>query len=108
MDPAQLLSRYADAWEMTRQMLEAARSEDWDTLLMLSDGRDQIFSPLMQAPPAAPANLQLANEIATLIQRILAADQQIQDLSRAWMKEISGLLASVHVEKKLLKAYEPV
>jgi flagellar protein FliT len=108
MDQAQLLARYTEAWEMTRQMLEAARSEDWDGLLNLDQTRDQLFAGLMQAPPVAPENLQLADETATLIRNILAADQQIQSLSQAWMEEINGVLTSVNVEKKLLKAYDPV
>ena len=108
MDQMQLLARYTDAWEMTRQMLEAARSESWDELLNLDQTRDQLFAGLMQVSPVAPENLQLADETATLIRNILAADQQIQSLSQAWMEEINGVLTSVTVEKKLLKAYDPV
>lgn len=108
MDQVQLLARYTDAWEITRQMLEAARSENWDELLNLDQARDQLFAGLMQAPPVAPDNLQLADETAALIRSILSADQQIQSLSQAWMQEINGVLTSVNVEKKLLKAYDPV
>ncbi len=108
MDQMQLLARYTDAWEMTRQMLEAARSERWDELLNLDQTRDQLFAGLMQAPPVAPENLQLADETASLIRSILSVDQQIQSLSQDWMEEINGVLTSVNVEKKLLKAYDPV
>ena len=108
MNQAQLLASYTDAWENTRRMREAARGEDWDGLLVLSQGREQLFSQLMQAPPVAPENLQLADETAALIRSILAADQQIQSLSQDWMVEINGVLTSVSVEKKLLKAYDPV
>ena len=108
MDQAQLLASYTDAWEITQRMLEAARDEDWDGLLDLSQGREQLFSQLMQALPVAPENLQLANETVALIRSILAADQQTQSLSRDWMEEINGVLTSVNVEKKLLKAYDPV
>jgi len=108
MDQVQLLARYTDAWETTQQMLEAARSENWDELLNLDQARDQLFAGLMQASPVAPENLQLADETAVLIRSILSADQQILSLSQDWMEEINGVLTSVTVEKKLLKAYDPV
>lgn len=108
MDQAQQLAHYTEAWEITRRMLEAARSEDWDELLNLDQVRDQLLAGLMQAPPVVPENIQLADKTAALIRSILAADQQIQSLSQAWMEEINGVLASVNVEKKLLKAYDPV
>lgn len=108
MDQAQLLACYTEAWDITRKMLEAARSENWDELLNLDQTRDQLFAGLMQAPPVTPENLQLADETASLIRSILSADQQIQSLSQAWMEEINGVLTSVTVEKKLLKAYDPI
>ena len=108
MDQVQLLSIYTAAGDITRRMLEAARTEDWDSLLALSQDRDQLFAQLIQAPPTAPENPQLADETATQIRGILAADQQIKSLSQDWMTEINGVLTSVNVERKLLKAYEPV
>lgn len=108
MEPAQLLALYARAWAITQVMLEAARGEDWDTLVTVSYTRDPLFVALMQAPPVTTENLSFAAETATLIRNILAADQQIQSLSRAWMDEISGVLTSVQVERKLLKVYEAI
>lgn len=105
MAPAQILSTYATAWAITQRMLEAARSESWDTLIDLNPSRDALFAELMQAPPT---DSQPAAETAMLIRNILAADAQIQSLSRAWMDEINGVLTSVQVERKLLKAYESV
>ena len=89
-------------------MLDAARGEDWDALLELSQERDALFAQLMQAHPAAPTEPQQAAEMAARIRAILAADQQIQGLTRTWMDEINGVLSSVNVERKLLKAYESV
>ena len=108
MESAPLLALYARAWAITQAMLEAAQGEDWDTLVTLSYTRDPVFIALGQAAPVARENLSLAAETATLIRNILAADEQIQSLSRAWMDEISGVLTSVQVERKLLKAYEAV
>ena len=108
MDQVRLLAVYQAAGEMTQRMLEAARAEDWETLLAVSQDRDQLFAQLKQAPPTQPENLQLADETAAQIRGILAADQQIKSLSQDWMTEINGVLTSVNVERKLLKAYDPV
>lgn len=105
MDQAQILSTYAAAWAATQHMLEAARAEEWDRLVALEQDRDGLMAAL-QAQSAASIDPQKGREIAVLIRNILAADQQTQSLTRAWMDEINGVLNSVQVEKKLLKAYE--
>lgn len=105
MDQAQILATYGAAWIATQQMLEAARAEEWDQLIALEQGRDELLSQLMQVQACAPVAPQQGAEIAKLIRSILAADQQIQGLTRVWMDEINGVLNSVQVEKKLLKAY---
>jgi hypothetical protein len=106
MDQAQILSTYAAAWAITQRMLAAARDEEWDALIEISQDRENLLAQLMQAQPAPPTDPRQAAEMASLIRSILAADQQIQTLSRAWMGEISSVLNSVQVERKLLKAYE--
>lgn len=104
MDQAQILATYSAAWSTTQQMLEAAQTEQWDHMIELEQGRDALMAPLMQAPvPIEPQN---SAEISVLIRNILVVDQKIQGLTRVWMDEISGVLNSVQVEKKLLKAYE--
>lgn len=105
MDQAQILAVYGAAWSATQRMLEAARAEQWDTLIELEQSRDGLLAQVMQAP-VIPADPQQAAETARLIRSILAADQQIQGLTRAWMDEINGVLGSVQAEKKLLKAYD--
>jgi flagellar protein FliT len=110
MDQAQILAAYSAAWNATQRMLQAARAEQWDALIELEQGRDGLLAQLMQAqaPTQTKASVdpQQAAETARLIRNILAADQQIQGLTRAWMDEINGVLGSVQAEKKLLKAYD--
>ena len=106
MDQAAIVSTYSAAWALTQRMLEAARAEQWDALLELEQGRDVLLAQVMQAQAPAPSDPKQAAETAVLIRNILAADQQIQGLTRAWMEEISGVLSSVQAEKKLLKAYD--
>jgi len=106
MDQVQILAAYSAAWNATQRMLEAARTEQWDALIALEQGRDGLLAQLMQAPAQPSGDQQQAAETTRLIRSILAADQQIQGLTRAWMDEINGVLSSVQAEKKLLKAYD--
>ena len=108
MDQAQILGVYSAAWSATQRMLEAARASEWDALIVLEQGRDALLAQVMQTPAQAPApgDPHQAAETTRLIRGILAADQQIQGLTRAWMDEINGVLSSVQAEKKLLKAYD--
>ena len=108
MGEAQILDVYKSAWETTQRLLDAARAEAWDELVSMSHGRDSQLALVMDLPATAVSNPMLANELRQLIRNILAADQQIQQLTQAWMNEIQGVLSSVKVEQKLLKAYDPL
>lgn len=106
MDQAQILEVYSAAWSATQRMLEAARASEWDALIELEEGRDALLAQVIQTPAQVPCDPHQAAETTRLIRSILAADQQIQGLTRAWMDEINGVLSSVQAEKKLLKAYD--
>jgi len=107
MDDAQQLATYTAAWQTTQRMLEVARAEEWDQLVELGQSRDALLATVMQAPNKV-LDLSLAGQLEQLMRQILSTDQQIQRLSQAWMDEIQGVLSSVQVEQKLLKAYDPL
>jgi hypothetical protein len=47
----------------------------------------------------------LAAEKDALIQAVLEADREITALTRAWMDEMNEVLASVHAQRRLERAY---
>ncbi len=105
MDQTQILAIYRAAWTLTQQMLEVAQAEEWDQLTVLEQSRAEVMDQLQQESLAA-VDPQQGAEFAALIRNILATDRQIQALTQVWMGEINGVLNSVQVEKKLLKAYD--
>lgn len=108
MDSAQMLAVYTTAWDFTQRMLDAARTEAWDQLIEIGQQRDAQLSMVMQAAMPAITENAVASQMDKLLRNILAADQQIQRLTRNWMDEIQGVMSSVQVEQKLLKAYDPL
>jgi flagellar protein FliT len=102
MDAAEALSRYREIRKTTQRMLEAARAGEWDRLVELEAARrDLIGAVTAESVSFGP----LAAEKDALIQAVLEADREITALTRAWMDEMNEVLASVHAQRRLERAY---
>lgn len=95
-------SAYDGVWELTRQMLEAARKDDWDGLVALEKNRLQMVLALKVLEIATVLDQE---HVAKVIQQILEADEKIKILAASWMVELQGQLASVGNERKLSQTY---
>ena len=84
-------------------MVAAARTADWDELVQLEIQRAGIIDGMRNAqgdPPPAPP------EIKAAIRQILAYDEEIQQLVKPWMAEVTEILGSLQAARKLQKAYK--
>lgn len=101
-----MVSGYENLWLLTQQMLEAARNEDWDTLIRLEQQRGALVEAMKGRDDVSAMTVieqQIAGEV---IQRILTADAEIRTGSEAWMGELQEMLGSISTEKKLHRVYE--
>ena len=85
-----LLSRYQEAAELTRQMLAAAESRDWDGFIAIAETRERVFAALPQNLPPLPENEKPV--LAAAIHEILAAHKAIEDCARPWLQDTAILL----------------
>lgn len=90
---------YEVIWSVTQEMLEAARSGEWDDLVNLEKKRADQVAQLMGNQHKVDAH---AKEV---IQKILASDDEIKKLTESWLGNLQDTLASTKTEKKLLQAY---
>jgi flagellar protein FliT len=96
---------YESMSELTGQMLSAARSRDWETLVELESRCAGHVRTLQESEGPVPLDGASRNRKISLIHKILADDRAIRDLTSPWMVELSSLISSTGNQRKLRQAY---
>lgn len=105
MENRDLLSLYEAVAQTTDQMLEAARAEDWDRLVALEKRcAAQVASIREHGAEAAQPGITREQRVR-LLNRILADDREIRNLTQPWMAQLATRLNSAGAERKLSQAY---
>lgn len=100
-----ILAAWEQALALTGQMLEAARSSDWDRLVELERSRDQLLDALRREDRDPPGTAQQRARKREIIQAMLEQDESIRLLTQDWMRELREILASVSNSQRLGKTY---
>lgn len=98
------LSRYREIQEVTRHMLAAAQTGDWEALVNLEAGRKAALAAVTD-PSIDYQAAGLASDRDGCILSILDMDQQIRALTEAWMGEMREILGNVRSQRRLEQAY---
>ena len=88
-----LLGYYEAIESASQDMLQAARTGDWDTVVKLEGACAVLISRLKHASvdhPMGPAEQALKSRI---MQRILVNDAEIRHLAEPWLDQLDELLA---------------
>ena len=95
MSSEEVLRLYENVSTLTRQMLTAARSRDWDALHRLERAcADQVeVLRTGQPAPALPADMRARK--VRLLQSILADDREIRNITEPSVHQLSRLLQGV-------------
>ena len=105
MNSEQMISIYEAVTDLTGQMLDAARSGDWDNLSQLESHCAGHVQTLKHGEPAAPLAAETRARKIAMIHQILANDRAIRDISEPWMAHLSAMMNSAGTERKLSTAY---
>lgn len=88
------LLHYYEAIERASQdMLEAARSGDWDHVVKLEGACAVLISQLKHAANEQPLPGNAAQLKSRIMQRILMNDAEIRQLAEPWLEQLDGILA---------------
>lgn len=87
----EVISVYENVSQLTRQMLAAARSRDWDTLHRLERDCASQASRLREGQPPSLSGELRARKVR-LVQAILADDREIRTITEPWMDQLSLLM----------------
>lgn len=82
--------QYCLALELTRQMLDAAMNQEWETLGEYQEKRAKSIAAL--SPGMLPIDKATANRITQIIKSIEVADAQIVDQVQTWQNHVRILL----------------
>lgn len=102
---AWIVHRYESVARLSREMLQAARLEQWDELVDLERQRDLVLSELRLDVAQAAIPAEVADLVAKLMAECLTEDEETIGLTQAWQVELQGLLGSVSTERRLLDTY---
>lgn len=98
------LTAYRRLLDNARAMLQAAREQRWDDLMVLDREREGCLAAVMTADKA-PTRPENSAALAGMIREILDSDAQTGMLARAWQAETGQVLGSMDNERKLAGAY---
>ncbi len=87
---------------MTQQMLDLAKSGDWDKVIKLETGRQTIIMENV----TGEKSIDRASEIGQMIQKILTLDAEIQSLAVQARDETRDELIALNRSKSKVQAYQ--
>ena len=90
---ASLLNYYEAIEQASHDMLEAARSGNWDQVLKLEGACAVLISQLKSTAAQNPLGNDEAQFKSRIMQRILVNDAEIRQLAEPWLEELDDLLA---------------
>lgn len=90
---------------LTKQMLLAAKQQDWDSLTELEIYCAQQVATLRHTESALPLPSDIRARKLASIKSILADDREIRNIVSPWMLRLNSLMGSLHMESKLTRAY---
>jgi flagellar protein FliT len=104
MNNAQIIATYETILSITEQMLQAAKSNDWNYLMALEEDCQTNVAKLLSANPA-PLSGEFQQRKVEIIHKVLADDAEIRNITQPWMSHLQGLIGSIGHERKLEQAY---
>ena len=100
-----MISLYEEVAATTDQMLAAARTSDWEQLIVLEIRCASLIERLKMRMPAAPLTGEARETKIRIIKKILADDCEIRNITQPWMTRLTELSNSTGTERKLHQAY---
>jgi flagellar protein FliT len=102
---AELLGHYHALLPLSKKMLAAAQSQEWDQLAQFEQERFSILEKL-KVEDTIKWKTAAAEEKGEIIRAVLAIDIEVKALAQAHSDHLQGHLNSISTGKKMKAAYE--
>ena len=87
-----LLDYYKAIENTSRQMLQAAQTENWDQVVRLEGACAVLIAQLRHKSRSADLAPDERKEMVKIMQRILRTDAEIRCLAEPWLNDLSQLI----------------
>jgi flagellar protein FliT len=104
MNSQEVVSLYEAISVITEQMVSAARDANWVQLASLEKQCARHIETI-KAGDKEPVQGAMRDRKVKIIQKILADDREIRNITEPWMQRLSMQISSNHAQRKLAKAY---
>jgi flagellar protein FliT len=101
----QVFMYYDTILQVTAQMLDAARKDDWDTSIEFQKRYSALVDTLRPVFWRFTFDAQQRARIEDLTRRILSAETEVRDLAAPRLARLSALLASGRQSQAMQKMY---
>ena len=88
-----LLNYYEAIEKASAEMLEAARTGNWDTVVKLEGACAVLIAQLKNAAQSRQLQQNEAKEKSRIMQRILLNDAEIRHLAEPWLEDLDNMMA---------------
>ncbi len=105
MNSMELISLYENVALITGNMLEAARSRNWELLEQLESDCSSHVQTIRESEIPVDLPTEMRDRKIRIIKKILADDKEIRDITEPWMAELSDMMKSSSTNRKLSSAY---
>lgn len=105
MTTNEVLAVYETMAELSRQMLDAAASGDWDRLTQLESRCAGHVAHLHGNEAKVPFQGEQRVRKIALLKRLLDDDRRIRDLAMPKLAELSALISNTGTQRRLAHAY---
>lgn len=105
MDSHEVLSLYESVADITRQMLVAARTGDWEQLAELESRCSMQVEMIKSGEHTAAMTGVVRDRKVKIIRKILEDDRQIRDITEPWMARLSSIMNTPGADRNSSQAY---
>ncbi|MFZ6732526.1 flagellar protein FliT [Undibacterium sp. Ji42W] len=105
MNSLELISLYENVAAITGNMLEAARSGNWELLEQLENDCSSRVQTIRESEIPFDLSADMRDKKVRIIKKILADDKEIRDITEPWMAQLSDLIKNSSTNRKLSNAY---
>jgi flagellar protein FliT len=105
MEHQEIIVFYEKVAGLSKQMLVAAKQENWDALTELEAHCAEHVATLNSTESTLPLPRDVSARKLASIKSILADDREIRNIVSPWMFKLNSLMGSIHMENKLTNAY---
>jgi flagellar protein FliT len=107
MQGEQVIAIYDEVRTIVGQMLDAAKADDWDGLVVREHACRQLIEQLMAHDTVSRLDEAQQRQKIALIRQILALDAEIRTLTEPRLTDLQNLLSNCNRKRLLDQTYQP-